>query len=150
MTPTANGATYPHDGPNRLAFPPRMVILGYYDGPTDGVIQFGEHGPVFQFTMPDEERQLGSRAGTREYHLRPLPADALDRLAAVISPYHAPSWPTWFPLWRFPSPEIEQSVSDATGAILAEAGPPAWRVNTADYWTFQTFQAGPLAAGQPV
>ena len=97
MNPTANGTTCPHAGQNRPADPPRMIVLGFYDGPTAGVVQFGERGPVFRFTMPDEDEQLSSHADTRVYHFQPLPPDALDRMSAVISPHITPTWPDWFP-----------------------------------------------------
>jgi hypothetical protein len=149
VNPTGNGPAVPHQGPNHLAVAPRILVFGYYDGPTDGVIQLGESGPVFRFTMPDEEGQLSRGGRVREFHLAPLPADALDRLAAVLAPHLTPQWPVWVPIWRFPTPDTQRAVEAQTDAILAKAGPVAWRVTTADYWAFQTFQAEPVAAGQP-
>lgn len=148
MNPTANGASRPHDGLNRVSTPPRVIVLGFYDGPTDGVIQFGDHGPVFRFEMPEQDDQLARHAGSREYHFCPLPPDALDRVTAVISAYVPPTEPVWFPVWRFPTPEIERSVSAAVDAILAEAGPVEWRVTTARYQTFEEFQAERLTVRQ--
>src|SRR5262245_33875602 len=121
MAATENGAASPHVGVNRLPTPPRMIVLGFYDGPTDGVIQLGDGGPVFRFTMPDEEAQLTRHTAAREYHLLPLPSGALDRLAAAIAPHPAPTWPVWIPIWRFPTPEAEQAVNAAVEAILADA-----------------------------
>jgi hypothetical protein len=148
MIPTANGTMHPHQGPNRPATPPRIIVLGFYDGPTEGVIQFGDRGPVFQFTMPDEDRQLASQSDQREYAFQPLPPDALDRLAVTLARYLPPSWPVWIPLWRFPSPEVEQSISETIDAILAAAGPPQWRVKTSSYQTFEEFQAERIAVEQ--
>jgi hypothetical protein len=107
----------------------RVIALDWYDGPTGGVLQVGDAGPVYRFIMLDE-RQLESDDDTdlRVYGLYPLPADALTRLTDAIAPYMAPRWPVWFPVWKFPSDEIRQTVEAQTDGIINQAGPLTWVV----------------------
>src|SRR6266542_238922 len=114
MTPGANGS---------IAFgpPTRMIVLGFYDGPTEGVIQFEPDGPAFRFEMPDEDDQLGRRNRAREFLFFPLPPGTVDRLAALLAPYQPPAWPVWCPLWQFPTPVIRAEVEAATDALLRTA-----------------------------
>jgi hypothetical protein len=132
---------------NPLGNPTRMIVLGFYDGPTEGVIQFGDGGSVYHFKQEGEEVPAAGEIDTRRYCFHPLPADALDRITAAIEPHIAPSWPFWFPIWLFPSPEIQASVDAAIEAILNEAAPAEWLVETATYHTFEDYRAERHPAG---
>ncbi len=146
MNPSKNGETVA----NAFGNPTRLIVLGFYDGPTDGVIQFGDRGRVFRFRLTDEERQLSTPSPTREYNFYSLPMDALNRIVEAISPNIAPTWPVWFPLWRFPSQEIEDSVSAAVDTVLAEAGALEWRVATTSCNTFGKYEAHHVAVENAV
>lgn len=139
MTPTTNG---PH------ALPPvtRVLILAYYDGATDGVLQVGEDGPEYRFEMTDEQRNPDG-LDVRTFDLRPLPAGSLDRVAAALAPYHPARWPVWAPLWTFPSDVDRQAVERAVDEVLAGAGPPEWAVTTSDTVEFSTLHATRAPAG---
>ncbi|MFO0799747.1 MAG: hypothetical protein U0804_19930 [Gemmataceae bacterium] len=115
----------------------RVLILGFYDGATDGVVEFGP-GSVYRFDWADDSPE---RCGDpeRTFTFRPLPADALDRLTAVITPFHAPGWPVWLPDWSFPTAADRDAVTAAVDAILSEAGARAASVTTADTVGFQTY-----------
>ncbi|HXD85767.1 MAG TPA: hypothetical protein VN641_04695 [Urbifossiella sp.] len=117
MNPGKNGTHALH----ALGAPKRLICLDYYDGPIEGVVQFGEPDRVFLIRQVGVVGTVQDEIG--EHGLHPLPADALDRMAAAISPYIEPSWPMWFPIWKFPSPQIEESVNPAVDDILAQAGP---------------------------
>jgi hypothetical protein len=145
MNPTANGS---HADPNPFGTPARMILLGYYDGPTEGVIRFGD-GRVFRFVMPDEEGQLSRGWFPREYAFHPMPADALDRLEAVLAEHLTPKRPAWGVNWQFPTPEIERAVDARVGAILEEAGPAAWSVTVPECWSFEDFRPSRAVALQP-
>lgn len=120
----------------------RVLILGYYDGATDGVLQLNG-GRVYRFDLLDEARNADG-LDEREYELRPLPADALDRLVRAIGEYITPTWPVWLPVWRFPSPETEQAVRRQVDAVLEAAATPAWHIVTNDTVEFATLTARPL------
>lgn len=131
-------------GPNEPSAISRVLILGYYDGATDGVLQLGDGGPVYRFDWADEEHNPVG-CDTRSYTLRPLSDDALDRLTAILADYHEPKWPAWFPRWEFPTPEIQADVTAQVDNILATAGEPEWEITTADTFGFGHFDACPAA-----
>ena len=138
MDPTTNGMPRSVTV-DPLGVPARMILLGYYDGPTEGVIQF-ESRAVYRFVMPDEENQLCRQSFPREYVFHPLPTNALDRLEAVLAEHLVPQRPAWYVNWEFETPEIECEMADRVGAILAEARPAAWLVTVAETWQFEDFR----------
>ena len=121
----------------------RVLILGYYDGATDGVLQLGDDGPVYRFDWSDEVHNPDG-CDTRSYTLRPLAIDALDRLIAILADYHEPQWPTWLPQWQFPTPEIQTDVTAQVDAILAQADEPEWKILATDAVEFSSFDARPV------
>jgi hypothetical protein len=143
MQPTSNGHPV-----TTFGTPTRLILLGYYDGPTDGVIQFGAGGPVFRLVMPDEEAQLSRQSFPREYAFHPLPADAIDRLEAILAEHLTPKRPAWYVNWQFESPEIEAEIDSRVSAILNEAGPAAWSVTVPVCWSFEDFQPSRVVALQ--
>lgn len=104
----------------------RLIVFGYYDGATDGVLE-ADTGDVYRFDLEGEEYNRDG-LDRRTYHLRPLSTDALDRLTAAICKYIPPAWPGWFPVWEFPDPEAQAVVESQVDAILNEAGPVRWEV----------------------
>jgi hypothetical protein len=141
MTSETNGRPGPHPGVNDPSGVSRVLITGYYDGATDGLLQFGDAGPVFAFELTGDEGE--SPQPERSYSLRPMPADALDRFADAVAPHLRPGWPVWFPQWSFPSDGDERVARERTDAVLAAAGPVEWTVRTADFIRFATFLAEP-------
>ena len=125
---------------NSLGSPSRVIALGYYDGPTEGAIEFAD-GDVYRFSMPDEDNQLASQSTVRRYELSPLAPDAIDRIATTLAPFCRPAWPFWFPQWNFPSREVEDAISTAVDAVLSETGPVEWHLATSSYDTFENYQA---------
>jgi hypothetical protein len=119
----------------------RLLLFGFYDGATDGVMQLGEGGPEYHFDMTDE-----NLAGdvNRSYRLRPLPAGSLDKLAAVLGEHFEPNWPVWLPRWKFPTEELRRQVDAQIEAILCQAGEPAWHVVTSDLIDFGSVVAEQL------
>lgn len=124
MTPDRNGAR----ATTPLGTPTRVIAFEFYDVPLEGVIEFGDGGRGFRFRLSDRDGAVTRSGGAVEYTLSPLPPGALDRIVGVLSPYLTPTWPVWVPIWRFPSPEVEEGVSAAVDAVLAEAGAEQSRV----------------------
>jgi len=135
MNPMTNGT-------HALSAVTRVLILGYYDGATNGVLQFGQEGPVYRFDWIDEARNADGY-DVRTYELRPLPGDALEQLVAILKPYHQADWPMWCPLWTFPSEEARLAVEQAFDKILDAAGPASNTLITTDINQFQTFTLTP-------
>jgi hypothetical protein len=98
-----------------------VLALGYYDGPTDGVLRCAD-GSVYRFELltwdPDTQ-------DLRVFGLSRLPDSAWQLLNGLYSRHQAPRWPIWVPSWR---DELEKPVED----ILKEAGPVEWIVATED------------------
>ena len=135
-----------HPGTNAPSPVSRVLILGFYDGATDGVLQLGDGGPVYRFDLCDEEHNPEG-CDTRSYILRPLADDALDRLTAILAEYHEPKWPAWLPVWQFPTPQIQADVTARVDAILA-AGEPEWVITTTDTVEFTNFEAHPAVTAR--
>jgi hypothetical protein len=108
----------------------RVLAFGYSDGPTDGVLQVGEAGPIYRFALTADQPDLGE--DVRLFELASLPADTLDTLTTLLSPYARPHWPTWVPRWMFPGPQVQADVEARVEEVLRQAGPVAWRVATTD------------------
>lgn len=115
----------------------RIIVFGYYDGATDGVLE-ADTGDTYRFDMQGEVYNPDG-LDRRTYIFRPLPSDALDRLAAVIGKYMPPKWPGWYPLWKFPDAESQAAVEKQVDAILDQAGPARWEVVGERLWASEPF-----------
>jgi hypothetical protein len=125
MSETATTTPAFQEGLNDPSPIDRVIVFGWYDGPTNGVLQLGKDGPVYRFALLDEG-QLQDDTDHRAYGLYALPGEVWSRLVTAIAPYIAPRWPVWVPMWRFPSDEIRQAVERETAQVLASAGPLSW------------------------
>jgi hypothetical protein len=111
----------------------RVLALGYTDGPTEGVLQFGEGGPVFRFSLIDEVREAApDRDDLRLFGLSGLPVGTLDELTKLLSPYLEPRWPVWVPVWRFPTEEIQNDIEGRVDSLLGPGGPVVWLLSATD------------------
>ena len=110
--------------PQGVAFPSpvqKVLALGYYDGPTDGLLRC-EDGRVYRFEMLawDSETQ-----DVRVFSLAPTPPAAFDQLAALFARREKPRWPVWAPSWH-------EELREETDAILKEGGSVEWVMATED------------------
>jgi hypothetical protein len=120
-----------HEGLNYPSPFTRVLGLGFYDGPTNGVLDVGEDGAVFKFDMVNE---LMNPEGVdlRVFGLAPLPGTALVELADAYGRYQNPRWPLWVPIWRFPTLADQQEMEQVTDQVLQQAGPLQWVVAAYD------------------
>jgi len=86
----------------------KLVILGYYDGATSGVLQCEMCQTAYRFEMLDwDEKQK-----VRIYSLAPLPQNSFNDLVEVLKQCgKQPYWPNWVLIWDFASEEVE-SIAD--------------------------------------
>jgi hypothetical protein len=87
--------------------PRRVVVTGYYDGPTEGIIDFGEGVGVYCFKAVafDYDR------GTRVLKLSRVAAGQLESILETLSSaLGPPRWPFWVPIWSFNDEEIQRMV----------------------------------------
>jgi len=114
----------------------RVLALGYYDGPTNGVLQCGDGGPVCKFNLI--EGPFSTEDGLwdmRVFAVAPLPGSALALLTEGYSRFWAPLWPVWVPIWYFSDPADEQAMNQLTDEVLSQAGPVEWVIATTDLLT---------------
>jgi hypothetical protein len=111
-----------HEGTHYPSPFTKVLALGYYDGPTEGLVQGGEGGPVYRFHMLAWD---GETQDLRVFGLAPCPPDSLSRLAAVCERYEPARWPVWVPSWH-------EGMEAETKQLLSEAGLVGWVVAAHD------------------
>lgn len=100
-----------------------IVVLGFYDGPTEGVLRCAD-GCVYRFDLLTWDPNTQD---LRVFAVAPLPAGAWDQLISLFLHYETPNWPVWFlSSWH---EELDRPVED----ILRLAGPAEWVVATEDF-----------------
>jgi hypothetical protein len=117
-----------------------VIGLGYYDGVTNGVLKTVD-GSVYAFDMTDE-RYNPDGLDSRTYELASLPPAAFDAIVRLLEPHASPRWPSWVPLWQFPSEEIRAAVEAELDQLLAPADKPTWRVESRNLT--ETVSASPI------
>jgi hypothetical protein len=98
----------------------KVLALGFYDGPTSGLLQCETCSAVYYFDMLDWDDDHEVRV----FRLAPLPPNSLEECAAAFARTEAPQWPVWV-LWVRTSPpaEVREAVDTEVQQILQEAGP---------------------------
>ena len=122
----------------------RVLILGYCDGATDGVMRLADGESAYRFDM------IRDGIEEREFALRPLAPEAWDDLVAIIGEHIAPKWPNWVPLWKFPDFAIQKVVERKVDAILEGASVVEWEIATRDSVGFGSLTARPLIRARAV
>jgi hypothetical protein len=98
----------------------RILILGWYDGPEEGLAHCGACDRDYLFKAVGF---INEDSGVRLYRLSELPENAMQTVVEALSPYMQPRWPLWAPLWNFPSDSIRAGVDDLIDRVLSSAGP---------------------------
>jgi hypothetical protein len=101
----------------------KILALGFYDGPTSGVLQCRQCGAVHRFDMLDWTEDHNVRV----FRLALLPADALERCVRALCGYSPPPrWPVWVPVrWQGGGEDTRAAADREVQSMLATAGPPA-------------------------
>jgi hypothetical protein len=114
----------------------RVLALGYYDGPTNGVLQCGDGGSVYKFDLIEGPFSIEDGLwDMRVFVAAPLPGGVLAQLAEAYSRFWAPRWPVWVPMWHFADPAEEQAMNRLTDEVLRQAGSVEWAIATTDLLT---------------
>jgi hypothetical protein len=100
----------------------KILALGYYDGPTDGVAQCDPAGPVYKFQLLAWDGETQDR---RIFGLAPLPPTALEQLTRAYARSQTPHWPVWVPAWQ-------EGMAQQKDQILGQAGPVEWIIAALD------------------
>ncbi len=97
----------------------KMIIEGFYDGPTSGLVQCEVCSASYRFLMVDWD----DRQDVRVLSLAPLPVQSFDRVVSIISEVEPVPWPMLYP-WRIPSDDLREFVEVRIKEIVDKAGPP--------------------------
>jgi hypothetical protein len=115
------------EGHNEASAIGRVIALGYYDGPTHGLIELADAGSVYRFRLIDECQEW-DEAKDRAYALFPMPDDSFERLVEHLVPHMTPRWPVWMPLWRFATEEAHEAADAFVKQLTEHHAPLAWIV----------------------
>lgn len=110
-----------HEGANYLSPVQQVLAFGYYDGPTEGVLQCG-NGQSYRFDLLAWEPETQD---LRIFCLSSLPSSGWEQLTALCAAHESPRWPVWVVGWH---EGLHQPIQD----ILRQAGPVQWVVATED------------------
>jgi hypothetical protein len=96
--------------------PRRVLVTGYYDGPTEGIIDFGDEFGVFCFKEAafDNEREVRVLKLAR---VAPEPFEAI--IGALRSNLGPPKWPFWVPMWKFSDENARLAIESELNAYCA-------------------------------
>jgi hypothetical protein len=102
-----------------------LIALGWYDGPTSGLLRAGDR--VWKFDMLDESHNPDG-LDLRVFALAPLPLSAWDQLLTAQGQYLTHEGPVSVPRWQFPDDAARQAMNRSTDIALRQAGPVEWVV----------------------
>lgn len=117
----------------------RVIVLGWFDGPTYGVAQCSGGVKAYRFNalatdVDGKHNRSAWDAGeeVRIYSLAPLPDGAFDLLAQLLSETEMPHWPVWHwsPRSQFAAEDVESSFLQRIDDILDTATAPELAVAT--------------------
>ncbi len=98
----------------------QIIALGFYDGPTSGVLRCTTCLAEYKFDMLDWDADHEVRI----MRLASLPAGSLARCVAALTQTEPPRWPVWVPSRSsLPSEEARDKADAAVEGILAQAKP---------------------------
>jgi hypothetical protein len=110
----------------------RIIALGWYDGPTAGLLQCGACSREYRFELLDELFDGEDEQDLRVYSLAPLVSGSVTRLTDALSRYELPRIPIWVPHWEFPTEAEKSELDRLSDQILDGAGPPELVIATPD------------------
>jgi hypothetical protein len=108
----------------------RIIALGFYDGPTAGVLECAACGTAYRFDMLDWDDDHRVRL----FRLGALPPGAFDQCVEILARTDTPRWPVWVPWARSRPPDAGRERADQElQAILGRAQRPELLVAWSGY-----------------
>jgi len=101
----------------------RVIALGFYDGPTEGVLQTTD-GAAYRFDLIAEEHNPDG-LDDRTFALRPLPEGVFEEVAELVG---ASAAVVVVPRWPVAGPDRQAEIDRRLDALLASARPSVWEV----------------------
>ena len=79
----------------------KLVALGYYDGPTAGVLQCEVCGTAYRFEMLDIDPDWDEGLDVRIFILSQLYPGVFEALIEICENFFGiPDWPVWVLMWN--------------------------------------------------
>jgi len=126
-----NGRDF-HEGLKYPSPAEKIIALGWYDGPTVGILQCRD-GMVFKFHSRGTVLDWGEEGEDLQlYDFFPLPANSLEHVVSVLSPSQSPRWPLWVPEWAFLSEQEHAAVEKTLEEVELSSGHRQWIVASSD------------------
>jgi hypothetical protein len=98
--------------------PRRVLVTGYFDGPTAGIIDLGDEFGVFCF----EEVAFDNDRQARVFRLSAVPSNLFQIIInALSSVFGPPKWPFWMPIWQFEDENVRCTIESQLDALCARA-----------------------------
>jgi len=101
----------------------RVVALGYYDGPSEGVLQTVDRTAYGVDRIGEEHNPDG--LDDRTYALRSLPVGAFEEVVELVGGSAAA---VVVPRWPVAGPDRQAEIDRRLDALLASAGPSVWEL----------------------
>src|SRR5262245_38578653 len=98
----------------------RILCLGYYDGPTNGIVLCKTQSRAYRFELIAWD----SHCDNRIYALVETRPDIFDSIVEVLSALEQPRWPFWMPRAQVNSSGELRSEFDQANRILSTIVPP--------------------------
>ena len=103
----------------------RVIAWDWHDGLVEGLLQVGDSGPTFKFSLLEESSDATENE-LKVYGLYAMPSESFSQVTELLSAYSRPNWPVWWAVWKFPSDEIRNSVEGRLNEITDLAGSLSW------------------------
>ena len=89
----------------------KLVVLGYYDGPTAGLLQCEVCSTAYRFEMLDIDPDWDEGLDVRIFSLSQLSPGSFEELIEICENFFGiPDWPIWVIIWNFSSEAEENQV----------------------------------------
>lgn len=99
----------------------KIIALGFYDGPTSGILQCDTCLNNYKFEMIDWD----DNQEVRIFRLASLPEDSLVRCVKALAEIEPPRWPVWVPFFRKQPSEEARTAADREIDHILKAAQPA-------------------------
>jgi hypothetical protein len=115
----------------------QAIILGWYDGPLEGLCALSHPQGCFYFTLVAEQR-YSEASGQRLFRIDELPLTTMEQFLHLLTPLGPVRTPVWLPLWYWPDRERQQQVEQVMEQLIAQRTVTPLIIETADMEHFRS------------
>ena len=115
----------------------QVIILGWYDGPLEGLCTLSYPQGCFYFTLFAEQR-YPQTSGQRLFRIEELPFETMDQVLRLLTELGPIRTPVWIPMWHWSDTGRQQDVERMMERLLAQRTATGLHIQTADMEHFLT------------